>query len=192
MRNYIVLSSAPVDEDCVQVSSRVDYVEPMKKECRRFKEMLEKMYKDKIPQNCYFGIKGFPHDFGSYYEVIVYYDDTDEESENFAFKLESNLPLKWDEVDTKVKEEDTKKMKYSDIILMEGSEAQGVLKLLEEEGEESALEFLKQWNYGESTIQEMEEGQTPWGRSDDIYRKDDYVMSYNKGLGYIGLTQIIK
>lgn len=43
-------------------------------------------------------VKSFPHDFGSYREVCVRYDDTDPAGENYAFQLEGNTPARWDAI----------------------------------------------------------------------------------------------
>lgn len=36
------------------------------------------------------------HDFGTYYDVAVIYDDESEESQEWMLKVESDLPLNWD------------------------------------------------------------------------------------------------
>jgi hypothetical protein len=36
------------------------------------------------------------HDFGTYYDVAVVYDDEDEESQAYMLKAESAIPSKWD------------------------------------------------------------------------------------------------
>ena len=38
------------------------------------------------------------HDFGSYGEVIITYNDEVEEEETLALKVEWNLPRNWDEI----------------------------------------------------------------------------------------------
>lgn len=40
-------------------------------------------------------VKSFPHDFGRYYEVVIYYGSDAEEEQ--AFELEGSLPEDWDE-----------------------------------------------------------------------------------------------
>ena len=41
--------------------------------------------------------KSFPHDFGTYREVVVYYDDDDQKQAEQAFFLESADISNWDE-----------------------------------------------------------------------------------------------
>ena len=91
MRDYITIGSSPSGEDCVSVSDKTDYIIPMREECKRFKELLQK----KFP-NAKLGIKGFDHDFGRYYEVVAYFDDEDEESMNTAYEVEANCPEYWE------------------------------------------------------------------------------------------------
>jgi hypothetical protein len=85
---------------------------------------------------------------------------------------------------------DEKGYVYQEVVFMQGEEAREPLKVLEDQGEQAALEYLKQWDAGEGG-EESEEA--PWGTSDTVYwneerhRDEDYVMSYNKGLEYIGL-----
>lgn len=38
-----------------------------------------------------------PHDFGTYYDVAVIYDDDSEESQEWMLKVEGELPCNWDE-----------------------------------------------------------------------------------------------
>ena len=93
---YIELGSSPVCETCVQVS-KDDYIQDMKKECFRYKDYLEELFP--IPDGVYawFSVKSFNHDFGTYYEVIINYDE-DEESSDFAYHVEDNLPEYWEKV----------------------------------------------------------------------------------------------
>ena len=37
------------------------------------------------------------HDFGTYYDVVIVYDDEEEGSEAYMLKVESELPCNWDE-----------------------------------------------------------------------------------------------
>lgn len=43
-------------------------------------------------------VKGFSHDFGTYYEVVVDYDDEVEKTVDYAFLLEGEMPLNWDKI----------------------------------------------------------------------------------------------
>lgn len=77
--------------------------------------------------------------------------------------------------------------KYYEIVFLQGDEAEEPLKILRDDGEKAALKYLTDWDYGK----EMEHSpvEQPWGDDDDIYEDEDYVMSYNQKLGYIGLVR---
>lgn len=94
MRDYITIGSAPAEEPCVQVSSTEAYSEPMWKECRRFLRLIrEKLGAE--PGTARLSVKGFPHDFGTYYEVVCSYDDNDEIGMEYAYKCEAESPANW-------------------------------------------------------------------------------------------------
>ena len=96
MRDYINIGSAPVEEQCAQVG-RDNYRAMARLECRAFKEQLERKFPDGE-----FGIKSFPHDFGTYFEVVAYFEDeVDRDAEALrareaAFEAEANTPMYWD------------------------------------------------------------------------------------------------
>jgi len=97
MSDYITLGSTPYAEDCAQVG-RDDYFERTRKECRAYIGQLERLY-PKL-EGC-FRVKSFPHDSGTYHEIVVYYGDpycTMYE----ALEVERNLPEYWDEAAKKV------------------------------------------------------------------------------------------
>jgi hypothetical protein len=94
MKEYLELGTTPSEEDCVQVDPNKDYYSKMVEECRKYIKLLEERFPN-IPESCRFGIKRFSHDFGSYCEAVIYYDDSIEESVEFAFNVEGNLPERW-------------------------------------------------------------------------------------------------
>jgi len=95
MRDYLTISPTPTVEDCAQVGSP-DYNARSSAECKAFLAQLRRRFGDE-PGSAFLGIKTFPHDFGSYREVVCYYDDEDEEGRDYAFRLERETPAKWDE-----------------------------------------------------------------------------------------------
>jgi hypothetical protein len=93
--DYVSIGSSPCNESCAQVGTD-GYTEKAKKECRAFQNQLERHFKN-FPDGCFLSIKSFPHDFGSYLEVIVRYDENDEAAANFAYDIENNCPENWDD-----------------------------------------------------------------------------------------------
>lgn len=97
MLDYIVLGSTPSSETCTQVSKTNEYLLEMREECQRYREMLEKRFPIPEGLNAFFSIRKFCHDFGSYYEVVIVFDDENETSSNFAYFAENNLPDSWED-----------------------------------------------------------------------------------------------
>jgi len=91
MSEFMELGPVPCNEECAQVGSD-DFYERARKEYSAYKHQLERMF-----PNCNFRIKSFPHDFGTYYEVCVVYDENDEKATERALEVEGNLPENWDD-----------------------------------------------------------------------------------------------
>ena len=94
MKNFEVVGSSPIGVDCVQVSREGGYLPAMLKECNRYKALLEKLFQP--AHGCRFAVKTFPHDFGTYAEVVVHYDDANEVAEAFALNVIDNQPETWE------------------------------------------------------------------------------------------------
>lgn len=95
MKEYLCLGPVPYEEDCVQVDPEKDYLKEMQEECEKYKEMLVKRFPGAESVGCRFAVKWFEHDFGQYCEVVIWYDDKDEESSWFAYEVEGNTPGRW-------------------------------------------------------------------------------------------------
>lgn len=97
MRDYLNIGSTPADEPCAQVGSE-NYGKLSSIECRAFahqcQRVLEAKYGPEYSVNIQ--IRSFPHDFGSYKEVVVYYDSDNKEQTQQAFYLESADLSNWD------------------------------------------------------------------------------------------------
>ena len=90
------IGSAPWDEPCMQVETGKDYLPAMKKECERFRDLLEQAFPP--PDGAYLTITSNPHDFGTYLEVAVRYDEHDREAVDYALMLEGHAPGTWREL----------------------------------------------------------------------------------------------
>lgn len=97
MRNYLFIGPVPHEEPCAQVGEP-NYQQRARRECRRFAEQIIGHYPP--PDGSYVSIKAQSHDFGTYYEVVVVFDDEDEESSVWAYDVEVDrleLLRHWDE-----------------------------------------------------------------------------------------------
>lgn len=100
MRDTLSIACTPLDEPCVQVSQTVDYSQMMSREVRAFKNMLERMAEAGTfgkQGRSYFKVESNPHEFGTYKEVAVAFSDDDADGEAFAYSVEGNIPLLWDD-----------------------------------------------------------------------------------------------
>jgi hypothetical protein len=95
MREYMEIGATPAGETCVQVGAD-NYNTLARRECIAFKNQLLRMF-GQPPEGASIGIKSFPHEFGSYMEVVVYYDDNCKEAIDYAFNIENNSPEFWDD-----------------------------------------------------------------------------------------------
>ena len=89
-RVYLYLGSAPAGEDCVQVRPDVDYWPAMLAEVRRYVQALRAVYGPE-PDGALITIKRESHDFGSYVEAVVTFDDDNEEAAAYAYRVEAGL-----------------------------------------------------------------------------------------------------
>lgn len=94
--DFIEIGCTPSGEPCAQVGSD-DYYERMKKETRAFKAQLERLFP--LPAGVFgrLAVKGFPHDFGTYHEVVAMFNEDDKASCEWAYSIEANMPEYWDE-----------------------------------------------------------------------------------------------
>lgn len=84
-------------------------------------------------------------------------------------------------------------MEYHDIVFMQGDDATEPLQILDERGEDAAMEYLAQWDYGGEN-EHSPSTSKPWGSSDHVVQTelgngDIYYLTYNTRYGYIGLVR---
>lgn len=87
--DFIYIGSAPCGEDCAQIGQE-GFAERNRDECRRYIDALVDYYGEP-PLNAYYAIKAESHEFGTYREVVVRYDEECPEACDYAFKVESGL-----------------------------------------------------------------------------------------------------
>lgn len=95
MREKLELGPVPYEEPCQQLGPNYDAV-AAKHECNRYCNQLVRQF-GKPPAGVSVSVRGFAHDFGTYYEACVLFDPDSEEQTEYAYKLESDGPANWDE-----------------------------------------------------------------------------------------------
>ena len=93
-RDYLTIGSTPADEDCLQLGTPEYTAQAARAECQRFIDLIRAVCGEE-PEGARLSVKGFPHDFGTYYEVVCYYDDDDERAADYAFHVEGDAPCRW-------------------------------------------------------------------------------------------------
>lgn len=97
MRQPITIGAAPSEESCAQVG-RSNYAEDSKLECRVFRRQILRCHPIPNDAKASLVITSESHDFGTYREVAVRFDDQDEIATDYAFTLERNGPTQWDAI----------------------------------------------------------------------------------------------
>lgn len=93
MKDYVEIGASPSDEECAQIGED-NYYSKAKEECTRYIALLRKQF-GKEPQGAKLAIKSFAHDFGSYMEVVCYFDKAFPDSVEYAFRCEGEAPETW-------------------------------------------------------------------------------------------------
>ena len=95
MWDFLYVGSSPPEETCAQVGSD-DYHDRARRECRAYVNLLRRALGPE-PEGASLSIKSCPHDFGTYLEVVCYFDPEKPESADYALRCESDGPPRWDE-----------------------------------------------------------------------------------------------
>lgn len=98
MTEFLNIGPTPYDEPCVQVGSE-NYESLSRRECQIFADQCLRELRKQFGESLAVAVRSklFPHDFGSYREVVVYYDPYSSESVEQAFWIESADIAEWDE-----------------------------------------------------------------------------------------------
>jgi len=93
--DHLDLGSAPSDEDCAQVGIDDNYEVRARRECRALINQLKRLCGDPPPA-ARFRIMANPHDFGTYYSVVIDFDSGDEAAAAYAYRCDEESPDQWD------------------------------------------------------------------------------------------------
>ena len=94
MIDYLEIGPVPADEDCQQCGTPDYNAVAAREECYRFIRAI-RITVGHEPQGSWLTVRSNEHDFGTYYEVNVKYDDNYPEAIDYAFKVESEAPTTW-------------------------------------------------------------------------------------------------
>ena len=95
MRDCLHIGSSPPMESCAQLGSP-DYRREARRECNVYIRQLRRALGDE-PDGARLAIKENPHDFGTYLDVVCWYDPDIKAAVDYAFKCESESPMEWDD-----------------------------------------------------------------------------------------------
>lgn len=91
----IHIGPVPSLERCASVGD-ADFEKVSRQECWTFRRMMERHFPVPEGMDARFAVRSFPHEFGSYREVVVDYEPSDEKALAFALHCEHHTPDQWD------------------------------------------------------------------------------------------------
>lgn len=92
--DYHTLGPTPAEEDCAQMG-KDDYQLLARKEGKAYINQLRRLFPHLLG-TIDFRMKFFPHDFGSYGEVCVIFDNDNEAAVAAMIEVDNNIPSEWD------------------------------------------------------------------------------------------------
>ena len=95
MKDELSIGSTPAAESCEQVGMPSYNRAKAIAECELFAQQLRREFGEE-PEGARIFVKSNSHDFGSYHEVNVRFDDDNPAAIEYAFNIEANTPEYWD------------------------------------------------------------------------------------------------
>lgn len=96
MKDYLEIGPVPCNENCAQLGED-NFRNRANIEMDTYIEQLYRQFGEKILNTSVsFRKKWFAHDFGNYGEVVISYDDEDE-NHHIIYEIERELPENWDD-----------------------------------------------------------------------------------------------
>jgi len=85
--------------------------------------------------------------------------------------------------------------RWVSVCFLQGDDAEEVLQMIDSEGIDAALGYVKNWDYGDETTQAaLENGHVyehpPTGPLEQEVRDGDYVMTYSHSFGHVALYRL--
>lgn len=110
---FELATTVPHSEQCVQLGAE-NYSRFSKMEADALKEQIFRMF-GAPPPRCGIKMISCPHDFGTYYDLAVVYDDESEEATQWMLKIEGSIPEYWDEEAKKELREKGYDLEFADV-----------------------------------------------------------------------------
>jgi len=97
MREYLDIGSSPVDEPCAQLGTE-EYLSRVRLELWAYRNQMERLWAVRLAEepDMHFGVRANQHDFGTYHELVIHYDDEFETQANLAIEMQNESPATWD------------------------------------------------------------------------------------------------
>jgi len=89
---FIVLESGPAEEECAEIGGP-GYKERALRECNALIRQLQRQF-GREPSGARLAVRPMPHEAGTYYTVVVFYESATAEA--YALRVESEFPGRWD------------------------------------------------------------------------------------------------
>lgn len=89
------IGPVPYDEDCAQLGRTPDFDTVARNECNAYRAALIAYY-GPPPEGARLRVIGSPHDFGTYYEVYVSFDNDHKAPADYALAVERGL-ARWED-----------------------------------------------------------------------------------------------
>ncbi len=95
MKDYLEFETTPFNEPCSQIGDE-EYTRDSILECRVLQRQIIRTVGEP-PEGSHFYRRSCPHDFGTYHELALSFDDNDESHTEYMQSVERNFPANWDE-----------------------------------------------------------------------------------------------
>ncbi|MHA2099648.1 MAG: hypothetical protein ACW99A_13310 [Candidatus Kariarchaeaceae archaeon] len=91
--------TSPLGEEGVQVRSGEDYMSAMRKEAVAYREQLLRMFPipTDLKMDVVYKIVGRSHDFGTYLEIVIRFNENNPDAKKYVRMVENNEPEEWDD-----------------------------------------------------------------------------------------------
>ena len=98
MYEFSYLGPTPGDEECTQIDGSWERKVASRNECQRYVNGIRKYFGNE-PKGCQVKVKTEQHDFGTYYEAVIFLDEGNDEARKYAITVDNYVPGTWGELE---------------------------------------------------------------------------------------------